>query len=147
LKGESWEDISKDVITLRENLLATDDIMLLGLPKGIATYKKKGAKANLPGHIAAAMHYGQSRERFGDQAAPPIVAGDQVKLFYLDTAWGKSASMALPVDIKVIPEWFTEHYNIDREKHLKRLIDNPLNNILKAINKSVPLPETQNIFL
>ena len=145
LKGETWDAITADVVDLREHLHDTPDIMTLGLPKGIKkelkgytrAYRREGNKARLPGHIAAAIHYNECLDRFADNVSPRIVTGDRLKLFYLIHGWGRFKSIALPMDIEEVPDWFTRHYTIDREQHLTRLVDNPLNNILKAIGKCV----------
>jgi hypothetical protein len=57
---------------------------------------------------------------------------------------GKFTSIALPSDIEHIPDWFMENFvpQIDKTKQLSRLVDNPLQNILKAIDVSVPTAQT-----
>lgn len=146
LKGESWEDdISLDIVALKEALTEIDDVMLIGLPKGIKKsmkkYKKdydtKGSRAKLPGTIAAAIHYNECLDRFKDPGYK-IVAGTKVKLFYLTQDYGRFKSIAIPTDIETVPKWFLDHYKVDRPAHIERLVDKPINNILKAINKKAP---------
>ena len=36
------------------------------------------------------------------------------------------------------PQWFLENFTINRDMHVERLIDNPMNNIVKAIGKESP---------
>lgn len=145
LKGESWEEISLDIVALKEALTELGDIMAIGLPKGIKKsmveyekdYGKRGSKARLPGTIAAAIHYNQCLKMFKDPS-PPIVAGIRVRLFYLTKKYGRFKSIALPADIEEIPQWFKDHFVIDRLAHIERLVDKPLDNILKAIKKKSP---------
>lgn len=145
LKGESWEEISIDIVALKEALTEINDIMFLGLPKGIKKsmkkyikdYEKDGSRAKLPGTIAAAIHYNECLERFKDPGYK-IVAGTKVKLFYLLQKFGRFKSIAIPTDIETVPNWFLEHYKVDRPAHIERLVDKPINNILKAIGKKAP---------
>ena len=51
-------------------------------------------------------------------------------------------SVALPTDIETVPEWFLKNFEIDRDKHVVRLVDKSLGNILKAIGKKVPTKQS-----
>jgi hypothetical protein len=37
-----------------------------------------------------------------------------------------------------VPSWFLNNFEIDYDAHIERLVDNPLQNILKAIGKRTP---------
>jgi hypothetical protein len=67
-----------------------------------------------------------------------IMTGMKIKVFYLTQKYGKFKSIAIPVDIEQVPPWFLEKFTILREAHIQRLVDNPLNNILRAIGKKAP---------
>lgn len=149
LKGESWEDISQSIVDYKDELLNSDDITLIGLPKGIKNvdeyatkYADEGADARLPGHVAAAIHYNESLKRFGDKVSQPISSGMKIKVFYLLGSHGKFKSIALPTDIEVVPQWFVDNFRVDKEAHIERLVDNPLSNILKAIGKQPPTKQS-----
>lgn len=143
LKGEKWDTILLEIVDYKDTLIKAN-LMAIGLPKGInhiEDYTKEfnavGDGTRLPGHIAAAIHYNKCLEEFDDKRSPKIRSGMKIKVFYLVGKYGKFISIAIPTDIELIPEWFSK-FCIDREKHIQRLVDNPLKNILKAIGKDVP---------
>lgn len=145
LKGEKWEIISQEIVDYKEDLKNTSDIMRLGLPKGIKgvedyyhQYLKRGNEVNLPGHVAASIHYNQCLEKYNDKESTSIKTGMKIKVFYLTQKYGRFKSIALPTDIEEIPNWFIDNFMVDREAHIERLVDNPLQNILTAIDKKVP---------
>ena len=145
LKGEKWEVLAADIVEYKDQILNTPDIMSIGLPKGVKgveEYTKElaivGSGATIPGHVAAAIHYNQCLVEFNDKISEPIKSGMKIKVFYLSQKYGKFKNIAIPVDIEQVPSWFHEKFTVDREAHLERLVDNPLQNILDAIGKEVP---------
>lgn len=145
LKGESWDVLAQDIVTYKDELMSTKDIMSIGLPKGVQNvedytkdYEMFGEGAKLPGHVAASIHYNQCLKEFEDKESMPIKSGMKIKVFYLTQKYGKFKSIAIPVDIEQMPGWFEEKFTVNRDAHLERLVDNPLQNILKAIKKDVP---------
>lgn len=145
LKGESWESISHSIVDYKEELKNASDLMTIGMPKGVNgieeytnKYEVEGKGARLPGHVAASIHYNESLKKFNDKLSPPITSGTKIKVFYLIGDHGKFKSIAMPTDLEVVPRWFLEEFRVDREAHIERLVDNPLNNILKAIGKEPP---------
>lgn len=148
LKGESWESISQSIVDYKDQLLDSQDIMTIGLPKGIKNIDEYSSKyeddaaTRLPGHVAAAIHYNQSLKQYKDKISPPISSGMKIKVFYLLGNYGKFKSIALPTDIEVVPQWFVDNFRVDKEAHIERLVDNPLSNILKAIGKQPPTKQS-----
>lgn len=145
LRGQDWESVAKRIVQYKVDLQNTDDIMELGLPKGVNNvehytneYKMFGDGARLPGHVAAAIHYNEALVKFGDKTSPKISSGMKIKVFYLVGKHGKFKSIAIPTDIEMVPEWFGEQFSVDKVAHIERLVDNPLSNILKAIGKVTP---------
>ncbi len=149
LKGSSWETVAREVVNYKDELRAVKDVMQIGLPKGIhgiedyeRQYRQFGEDTRLPGHVAAAIHYNQCLKEYGDKISPPITNDMKIKVFYLDAlhqlGGSKFKSIALPTDIEVVPPWFLENFDIDYDAHIERLVDNPLQNILKAIGKRTP---------
>lgn len=145
LKGESWDTIAQDIVDYKEYLMNAANVLLIGLPRGIKgvedytrQYLKYGAGVKLPGHVAAAIHYNQCLETYNDKENVQITTGMKIKVFYLTQQYGRFKSIALPTDLEDAPEWFTNNFVVDRDAHIERLVDNPLQNILKAINKEVP---------
>ena len=151
LKGEDWNVVAQDIVEYKEEILTTKDIMSIGLPKGISVIEnyneayKLDKETNLPGHVAASILYNLCRERFNDKKSVEIRSGMKIKVFYLTKPVGRFKSIAIPVDIEEVPNWFFDNFEVDREMHLERLVDNPLQNIIKAIGKEVP--SKQSLFV
>jgi DNA polymerase elongation subunit (family B) len=151
LKGEPWDTVALDIVDYKEKILTTDDIMSIGLPKGvkgIENYQeafKLDKTTFLPGHVAAGILYNLCCERFNDKKSIRIRSGMKIKVFYLTHDIDRFKSIAIPVDIEEVPKWFFDNFEVDREMHLERLVDNPLKNIIKAIGKEVP--SKQSLFV
>jgi DNA polymerase elongation subunit (family B) len=145
LKGDTWENIAEDIVAYKDYIRTTDDVMSIGLPKGVKKvehytqeYKIHGEGARLPGHVAASIFYNQCLDEFKDIESMRIMTGMKIKVFYLSQKYGKFKSIAIPVDIEQIPPWFLDKFTINRDAHIERLVDNPLNNIFRAIGKKAP---------
>lgn len=151
LNGESWDTIEKDIVKYKDELSKPSNIISIGLPKGVkkvehytGEYEKNGVDAKLPGHIAASIFYNIQRSLNNDNESPAIMSGMKIKVFYLKQKKGKFKSIALPGDLTTPPEWFYQ-FDVDIDAHIERLIDNPINNIIKAINKQCP--SHQSLFI
>lgn len=150
LKGETWEEVSVSIVDYKHQLETTDDVMLIGLPKGVKNVEEYTSKfeadfsARLPGHVAAAIHYNRMIKEYEDRVSLPIMSGMKIKVFYLRGSHGKFKSIALPTDAEFVPEWFLQHFEIDKKAHIERLVDNPLQNILKAVGKRPPSKQSLN---
>ena len=85
----------------------------------------------------------------GDKESIPIVSHMKIKVFYLTTPvkmeWREFKSIALPTDIDVVPQWFLDNFVVDRKAHIKRLVDNPLENIIKAIGEVSPTKQSMKV--
>lgn len=151
LKGESWDVLAADIVSYKDTISSTKDIMSIGLPKGVKGVEKytkqleADTAARLPGHVAASIFYNLCCERFNDKESMPIVSNMKIKVFYLTKPIGRFKSIAIPVDIEQVPTWFLEEFTVDRDAHIERLVDNPLQNILKAIDKEVPTKQSMLI--
>ena len=126
----------------------TDEVLEIGLPRGVNRVEdytvrwESDSSTRLPGHVAASIFYNQLLEKHEDKVSPPIMTGMKIKVFYLTEKYGQFHSIALPTDIDMVPKWFLEEYTIDREKHIERLVDKPLGNIIKAIGREVPTAQS-----
>lgn len=142
LKGESWDTVKQDVVDFKETLYQ-EDVSKIGLPKGVnkveeytEIFEKGGGR--IPGHVNASILYNKCLQEFGDRESLPIISGMKIRVFYLKHKVGKFKSIAIPVDMDELPKWFLDEFEVDRDAHIQRLVDGPLKNILKAINKEVP---------
>jgi len=131
LKGEEWSEVAHSVVAYKQQLMNASDITTIGLPKGVnniemyTTNLAADPKARLPGHVAAAIYYNQKLEEYNDKVSPRIISGMKIKVFY-------------PTDLEVVPNWFTTEFVVDKDAHILRLVDRPLDNIIKAIGKVTP---------
>lgn len=148
LKGEEWNSVAERVVEYKTTLMNTTDIMSIGLPKGVQNVEdytqqyEFSEKARLPGHVAASIYYNECLKRYSDKVSLPIKSGMKIKVFYLQGKHGKFKSIALPTDLEEVPGWFVENFRIDRNAHIERLVDNPIENILKAIGQKAPSKHT-----
>lgn len=147
LRGKDWKEISQEIVDYREWILLDAPVQVLGLPKGIkginekeAEYRAGDTKVKLSGHASASLFYNLCVDQYDDKDSFKIKSGMKIRTYYLNKKFGRFKSIALPTDMKVPPDWFTEHFYgiIDKEAQAIRLIDKPLNNILHAIGKRVP---------
>jgi len=162
LKGEDWNVIAEDIVAYKDELLQ-NEVLAIGLPKGVKKveyYLQQlqlyGSAVRLPGHVAASIFYNQCLEENHDKVSPPITSGMKIKVYYLKgqhcRSYGvnksvhvrKFKSIALPTDIEVVPDWFTNHFvpQLDYDAQILRLVDKPLDNILKAIQKEPPTKQS-----
>lgn len=146
LRGKSWDDAGLEILEFKERLIK-QEIMKLGLPQRIKNLESVVERLNsgeegvkVTGHARASMLYNKCLEEYGDTASMRIVSGMKIQLYWLKKPIGKYKSIALPVDIDVIPEWFTEHWirQIDKELQVKKLVDMKLKSMLAAINERIP---------
>ena len=153
LKGENWDDIAVEVVAYKKELIAADDMLSIGLPKGINNLEKYNDtylldyKTRLPGHVAASILYNEQLDEYNDLASLRITSGMKIKIFYLKKPIGRFKAIALPTDLDIIPDWFHEYFSdkIDRDAQLYRLVDKPLEHILKAIDEEVPTAQLLHI--
>lgn len=148
LKGEEWTVIEKDIVKFKDVILNTEDLMEVGLPKGVNGVEeytqnfKADSTTRLPGGVASVILYNTCLKEFNDKVSPPIVSGMKIKQFWLTKPVGRFKVIAIPTDIEQIPPWFVENFSVNREAHVERLIDNPLKNILTSIEKRVPTKQS-----
>jgi DNA polymerase elongation subunit (family B) len=162
LKGETWDDVSMSIVDYKTELRQSNQLLDIGLPKGVKNVEdytkrfqaevdfnineddeysakpKQGKKLALPGHVAASILYNQMLKLHDDRVSMPIVSGMKIKVFNLKVNYGRFTSIALPTDAEFIPDWFLENFVVNKKLHIEKLVDNPLQNILKAIGRRPP---------
>ena len=152
LKGENWDDIEPDIIDYKDSIMSGENILDVGIPSGINKLEEYtrnlslDKKTRLPGHVAAAILYNQQREIHKDNASPSITSGMKIKRFYLRQPEGRFKAIALPTDMTFyeIPDWFWE-FEIDKSLHVEKLVDQPINNVIKAIGEKSPTKQSMMI--
>lgn len=152
LRGKPWKELGLDIVNYRESIIMKDNVLDIGLPiqiKNIEEYYEKYSSRNkneplsklrLPGHVAAAILWNELLKENNDTESMNIISGMKIKRFYLKNKINDLNSIAVPTDTKILPQWFYDKIsdNIDRNKQVIRLVDNPLIQILSAINEELP---------
>ena len=151
LKGKTWEEISIEIVEYKKQLKQSANILDIGLPKGVKSVDEytsnwnSDSKTRLPGHVAASICYNQMLSLYNDKVSMPITSGMKIKVFYIKVPYGRFTSIAMPTDSDNAPDWFLDNFTVDLEAHITRLVDNPLQNILKAVNKKPPTHQSVTI--
>ena len=147
LKGAPWDTIAVDVVDFKTDL-QEGDIIRLGITMGVQNVEmydereQSGEACMVPGHVRASILYNRCLKKYNDVVNQPIISGSKIKKYQLLKPEGKWKTMAFPADIEVLPKWFTENYKLDYKEQIKRLVDNPLDNIIKAIGKATPTKQS-----
>lgn len=156
LRGKPWKELGYEIVNYRDSVKNSNDILLLGLPKQIKgfedyakAYKDKAPSVpltslKLPGHVAASILWNELLEENHDKETIRINSGMKIKVFLLKNRINGFKSIAVPTDVKVMPEWFKDKISdiIDRELQTVRLVDKPLGQILDAINETLPTKQS-----
>lgn len=151
LKGESWKSVGLSLLEHREPLLKGDfDIDSLCLPGRVnkleeytQVYERK-EKKTVPGRCKAAIFWNKCLEKYEDMESLKIVSGMKVNSFYLKKPIGDFKSIAVPVDLEKLPDWFQTDIipKIDKEQQVIRLIDQVCKPLLIAMNEMIPTRKT-----
>lgn len=147
LKGEDWDGIGREVVDFIDELKEIDDILMLGLPKGVNNveaytekFKAKEPGLRLPGHVSASILWNACLKSYKDTETPKIISGNKINVFYLKHPIDKFKSIAVPKDISVLPDWFVTHFVplIDRDAQIERLVTTPMKIMISAADIKVP---------
>lgn len=151
LRYTPWEQIAEEIVQFKDKMRVAD-ISTLGLPKGInkvelylQALEADPVSARLPGHVRAAIYYNRKLDQYNDKESIRITSGMKCRVFYLRRPEGKFKAIALPTDLKTIPKWFIDNIDVDIDLQISKLVDSPLENILRVIGK-VP-PSKQTLFI
>jgi len=144
LTGDNWDDIAIEIVDFKDELQASTDYMKLGITVGIQNVEKYTAAyatdstCFLPGHVAGAILFNECLKKYNDTESLPIISGVKIKKFMLNKEIGRFKAISIPADLETIPEWFIEHFGMNYDEQILRLVDKPLTNIIKAIGKESP---------
>lgn len=146
LINHDWGEFTRLTVEFKNYLMANGSFEDLGIPKKvskIAKYTedyKRNKNCRISGGQAAAIHWNEMLEYYDDHETLPVGEGMPVRIYYLTKKYGRFHTIAVPTDVKQLPDWFKEHYLefVDIDEQIKKLVDLTLNNICVAIGKEIP---------
>ena len=107
--------------------------------------EEKQGKANLPGHVRAAINWNTLKRMNNDKYSINIVDGMKVNVCKLKANPLGYTSVAFPVDEKHIPKWFQE-LPFDHAEMETVIIDNKLENLIGVLDYDLESTSTANTF-
>jgi DNA polymerase elongation subunit (family B) len=139
-EGNGRDEVIETIKDFKRNL-SKQDSWTKGSPKSVnklTSYGELEAKsatgrANMPGHVRAALNYNYLRRVNGDQYSQRIVDGMKVVVCKLKSNPLNFTSIAYPTDELRLPKWFTE-LPFDDEAMEQTLVDEKIDNLLGVLN-------------
>lgn len=124
--------------------LAAQDSWTKGSPKGVnklTSYGEKEAKsdtgrANMPGHVRAALNYNYLRNLYNDQYSQKIIDGMKIVVCKLKPNALGFTSVAYPTDELRLPQWFID-LPFDDEAMEQTLVDEKIDNLLGGLDWAI----------
>jgi len=102
-------------------------------------------KANMPGHVRAAMNWNNVKKMYKDQHSIDIVDGAKVIVCKLKNNPLGYTSIAYPVDELRIPQWFKD-LSFDDELMEQAIINKKLDNLIGVLDFDIGASEQNNTF-
>lgn len=138
-EGKGREEIIDSIKEFKRKL-SEQDSWTKGSPKSVnkLTYygdleaNSKTGKANMPGHVRAALNYNYLRRVNGDNYSMKIVDGMKVIVCKLKQNALGFTSVAYPTDELRLPQWFIELPFDDSEME-RTLVDEKIENLLGVL--------------
>ena len=139
-EGKGRDEVIEVIKDFKRNLSAQDS-WTKGSPKGVnnLTYygeleaKSKTGKANMPGHVRAALNWNYLRRLHGDNYSMKMVDGMKIVVCKLKPNPLGFTSIAYPTDELRLPEWFRELPFDDAEME-RTLVDEKIDNLLGVLD-------------
>ena len=139
LGGKSREDIIEKIKEFKLHL-GDKDSWTKGSPKGVNKLthytqlekKSKTGRANMPGHVRAAMNWNTLKRVHGDNYSMEIMDGFKVVVCKLKTNALGYTSIAYPTDQLRLPQWFKE-LPFDDNLMESTLVDEKISNLLGVL--------------
>jgi DNA polymerase elongation subunit (family B) len=139
-QGKGREEVIEAIKDFKR-ILTAQDSWTKGSPKGVnkLTYygdlesKSATGRANMPGHVRAALNYNYLRRVNGDQYSQQIIDGMKVIVCKLKSNALGFTSIAYPVDELRLPQWFCE-LPFDDQAMEQTLVDEKINNLLGVLD-------------
>ena len=138
-QGKGRDDVIEAVKNFKRVLTAQAS-WTKGSPKGVnkLTYygdleaKSATGRANMPGHVRAALNYNYLRRVNSDQYSQKIIDGMKVIVCKLKPNALGFTSVAYPVDELRLPQWFCE-LPFDDQAMEQTLVDEKIDNLLGVL--------------
>jgi DNA polymerase elongation subunit (family B) len=138
-QGKGREEVIEAIKDFKRVLTAQDS-WTKGSPKGVnkLTYygeleaKSSTGRANMPGHVRAALNYNYLRRVNSDQYSQKIIDGMKVIVCKLKPNPLGFTSVAYPVDELRLPQWFCE-LPFDDQAMEQTLVDEKIDNLLGVL--------------
>jgi DNA polymerase elongation subunit (family B) len=102
-------------------------------------------KANMPGHVRAAMNWNNVKKMYKDQHSMDIMDGAKVIVCKLKNNPLGYTSIAYPVDELRIPQWFKD-LSFDDEAMEQAIINKKLDNLIGVLDFDIGASEQNNTF-
>jgi DNA polymerase elongation subunit (family B) len=139
LAGKGREEVIEKIKEFKTTL-GEQDSWLKGSPKSVnkLTYygeleaNSKTGRANMPGHVRAALNYNYLRQANSDNYSMKIVDGMKVVVCKLKNNPLGFTSIAYPTDELRLPKWFCELPFDDNEME-RGLVDEKIENLLGVL--------------
>jgi len=124
-----------------KRVLSQQDSWTKGSPKGVnklTSYgeleaNSKTGRANMPGHVRAALNYNYLRKVHGDNYSQKIVDGMKIVVCKLKPNPLGFTSVAYPVDELRLPQWFCD-LPFDDDAMEQTLVDEKIDNLLGVLD-------------
>jgi DNA polymerase elongation subunit (family B) len=107
--------------------------------------EKRMGKANMPGHVRAAMNWNKCLEMFGDKHSMTITDGAKTIVCKLKNNPMQYTSIGYPIDEMHLPKWFTE-LPFDHQAMEETVITNKIQNLMTVLNWNIQNTEENNTF-
>ena len=138
--GKGRDDVIQTIKDFKR-ILSAQDSWTKGSPKGVnklTSYGEKEAKsdtgrANMPGHVRAALNYNYLRKLYNDQYSQKIIDGMKIIVCKLKPNPLNFTSVAYPVDELRLPQWFID-LPFDDEAMEQTLVDEKIDNLLGVLD-------------
>lgn len=107
--------------------------------------EQKAGKANMPGHVRAALNWNTLKRMFDDKYSMNITDGAKVIVCKLKDNPMGFTSVAYPVDEMRLPKWFKD-LPFAHDEMESTIIDNKIGNLIGVLNWDVRSTEQHNTF-
>jgi len=145
LEGAEQQEIIDSIIAFRKDF-ESRPAWEKGTPKRVnnlnkfRTLEEKQGKANMPGHVRAALNWNTLKRVHGDKYSQDIVDGMKTIVCKLKPNPLGYTSIGYPTDELRLPGWFTE-LPFDEKAMAETIIDNKIDNLIGVLN--YPLQDTK----